>query len=178
MDDLDARESEEPDLQGMCGKVSPMPPASVLRNAPLHRLFKAVEQAFRQQALQQMRAEGITDVFPGATPLILHLGDEDGLTMSELARRCGLESSTMTPLLDELERRDIAVRVRDPEDRRVHRLYLTAHGRALEPRLRRLLLRLQEVSVAGISEEELATMRHVLEGILANLHALDKPAGC
>ena len=50
-------------------------------------LLQAVEQAFRQQFLLRMRQENI-DLFPGAAPLILHLGDEDGLTMSELGKRC------------------------------------------------------------------------------------------
>lgn len=146
-----------------------MPPPSALRHEPLHRLFKAVEQAFRQQALQQMRAQGISDVFPGAAPLILHLGDEDGLTMSDLGKRCGLENSTITPLVDELERRNIAVRTRDPDDRRIIRLHLTPHGQDLEPRLRALLLNLQEVAFSGIPKADLETMRQVLESILANL---------
>ncbi|MCW3098786.1 MAG: MarR family transcriptional regulator [Chthonomonadaceae bacterium] len=145
-------------------------PNSALRNAPLHRSFKAVEQAFRQQFLLRMRQEHI-DLFPGAAPLILHLGDEDGLTMSELGKRCGLESSTMTPLVDELERRKLIGRARDPEDRRVIRLHLTPAGRALEPRLRTLLLDLQAVAFCRIPDSDLAVMRSVLESILANLGA-------
>ena len=145
-------------------------PSSALRNAPLHRSFKAVEQAFRQQFLHRMRQENI-DLFPGAAPLILHLGDEDGLTMSELGKRCGLESSTMTPLVDELERRQLIGRVRAPEDRRVIRLHLTPAGHALEPRLRALLLDLQSVALCNIPDTDLAVMHHVLESILSNLGA-------
>ena len=145
-------------------------PNSALRNAPLHRSFKAVEQAFRQQFLHRLRQENM-DLFPGAAPLILHLGDEDGLTMSELGKRCGLESSTMTPLVDELERRNMIGRVRAPEDRRVIRLHLTPAGRALEPRLRVLLLDLQEVALGNIPESDLAAMHRALERIVANLEA-------
>ncbi len=170
MDGIDAPNPVDGGLHGC--EVKAMPPASVLRNEPLHRLFKAVEQAFRQQALQQMRAEGITDLFPGAAPLILHLGEEDALTISELARRCGLESSTMTPLVDELERHGLVSRARAREDRRVVRLYLTEAGRRLEPRLRVLLLRLQEVALADVSEAELATLHRVLERMAANLNRL------
>jgi DNA-binding MarR family transcriptional regulator len=145
-------------------------PISALRNAPLHRSFKAVEQAFRQQFLLRMRQENI-DLFPGAAPLILHLGDEDGLTMSELGKRCGLESSTMTPLVDELERHKLIARVRAPEDRRVIRLHLTPSGRDLEPRLRKLLLDLQAVALCCIPDSDLAAMHRVLESILTNLGA-------
>lgn len=145
-------------------------PNSALRNAPLHRSFKAVEQAFRQQFLHRMRQENM-DLFPGAAPLILHLGDEDGLTMSELGKRCGLESSTMTPLVDELESRRLIGRVRAPEDRRVIRLHLTPAGRELEPRLRVLLLDLQEVALGNIPDADLAAMHRALERIVANLEA-------
>ena len=152
--------------------VKAMIPVSAMRHAPLPRLFKAVEQSFREQCLLMMRAEGIDTLFPGAMPLILHLGDEDGQTISELARRCGLENSTMTPLLDELERRGIAARVRDPEDRRAVRLHLTAQGRDLEPRLRDLLLRLQIGAFEGIPETEIDLMMRVMEKIVANLGSL------
>ena len=89
--------------------------------------------------------------------------------MSELGKRCGLESSTMTPLVDELERRSLIGRARDPEDRRVIRLHLTPEGHDLEPRLRALLLDLQEVALSRISETDIAAMHRVLESILNNL---------
>ena len=169
MDDLETAHTVLPPSEG-CGKIEPRMPSSALRNAPLHRSFKAVEQAFRQQFLLRMRQENI-DLFPGAAPLILHLGDEDGLTMSELGKRCGLESSTMTPLVDELERRKLIGRVRAPEDRRVIRLHLTPAGRELEPRLRTLLLDLQSVALCSIPDADLAAMHRVLESILTNLGA-------
>jgi DNA-binding MarR family transcriptional regulator len=170
MDDLVNSTQLSPALPQTCGKVEPRLPNSALRNAPLHRLFKAVEQAFRQQFLLRMRQENM-DVFPGAAPLILHLGDEDNLTMSELGKRCGLESSTMTPLVDELERRRLISRVRAPEDRRVIRVHLTPAGRDLEPRLRKLLLDLQAVALCDIPDGDIAAMHRVLESILANLGA-------
>ncbi len=168
MDDLAGTYMSADIQQHPCGKPEPMMPNSALRNAPLHRMFKAVEQAFRHQALLRMRQEGM-DVYPGAAPLILHLGDEDGLTMSELGKRCGLESSTMTPLVDELERHDVIARVRDPEDRRVIRLHLTANGRTLEPCLRVLLMDLQEIALSNVPDNDLAAMHRVLERILTNL---------
>src|SRR5579859_1417292 len=90
-----------------CGHGEAEPPSSFLRDAPLFRVFKGVHAAFRHQALQQMRAEGIDTLFPGVAPLLLHLRDEDDVTLSELARRCDLENSTLTPLVDELERQSL-----------------------------------------------------------------------
>ena len=152
--------------------VKAMLPASAIRHDPLPRLFKAVEQSFREKCLLMMRAEGIDGLFPGAMPLILHLGEADGLTISELARRCGLENSTMTPLLDELEKRRLAERVRDPEDRRAVRLHLTSHGRDMEPRLRGLLLRLQNAAFDGVPESDIEVMKRVMEKVVTNLEAI------
>src|SRR5579871_5974184 len=109
MGDLGRKNSE---WQGGCIHAEPQPPAGALRNEPLHRLFKAIHRGFLQRALQEMRAEGIADLYPGATSLLLHLGEEDGLTLTELARRCDLENSTLTPLVDELERHQLVRRAR------------------------------------------------------------------
>ena len=152
--------------------VKAMLPASAVRHDPLPRLFKAVEQSFREKCLLMMRAEGIDGLFPGAMPLILHLGEADGLTISELARRCGLENSTMTPLLDELEKRRLAERVRDPEDRRAVRLHLTPEGKIMEPRLRGLLLRLQNAAFEGVPESDIEVMKRVMEKIVTNLESM------
>ena len=135
----------------------------------LHRLFKEVAHTFRQRALELMRAEGITELFPGAAPVILQLSAEEGITMSELARRCGWESSTITALADELENAGIVVRERDGSDRRTIRLRLTESGRLIEPRLRDIAARLQQEALAGISAEELQALSGVLERMAANL---------
>ncbi|HLK57843.1 MAG TPA: MarR family transcriptional regulator [Chthonomonadaceae bacterium] len=172
MEDLTENDTSAKAPYEMCVRADPQPPSSALRDESLNRVFKAVEQTFRRVALHQMRKEGIEDIFPGSAPLILHLGDEDGLPLSELGKRCGLESSTMTPLVDELERRGLAHRSRAPEDRRVVRLYLSEKGRALEPRLRALVWRLQEISITGIPESEIEVMRSVLERIVVNLENL------
>jgi len=54
-------------------------------------------------------------------------------------------------------------------------LYLTPHGRSIEPRLRAMLLRLQESAMEGIPEEDTAVMRGVLERILNNLEKQRTP---
>jgi DNA-binding MarR family transcriptional regulator len=157
------------DLQGSYPHSEPQPPSAVLRNEPLQRLFKAIHRGFLQRALQEMRAEGIADIYPATTSLLLHLGEEDGLTLSELARRCDLENSTLTPLVDELERHELVRRVRSSDDRRVVQVFLTDQGHELEPRLRAMWLQLQDTALAGISAEELTALHAILGRIVANL---------
>ncbi len=152
------------------GCEHPMPPASAMRNDPLHRLFKAVEQAFRERLLTRLREAGVTELFPGTVPLLLHLGDEDGLPLMELGKRCGLEGSTMTPLVDELERHGIALRSRSTEDRRQVRIFLTENGRKLEHETRRIVLEMQDDALRAIDEADLSLMMRVMEKMVSNLN--------
>lgn len=67
----------------------------------------------------------------------------DGVSQVELSRDLIMHRSNVTGLVDRLEKRDLVKRVADPGDRRVHRVQLTAAGKAL---LRRVLPRYYEAA--------------------------------
>ena len=69
--------------------------------------------------------EGIGTIKPAYLGVLLSLWDEDGLKANELGKRAGLEPSTMTGLLDRMERDGLVKREPDPNDRRAHRIHLT-----------------------------------------------------
>src|SRR5438874_2570751 len=62
-----------------------------------------------------------------------YLGDHDGAPQQELVDALCIDAKNVVLLLNELEDRGHLVRRRDSEDRRRHRVYITASGRkALE----------------------------------------------
>jgi DNA-binding MarR family transcriptional regulator len=63
---------------------------------------------------------------------------EDNQTVSRIGDRLFLESSTLTPLLKRLEAAGLVRRQRDTADERQVRVQLTAAGRALHDKARRL----------------------------------------
>ncbi|QXI36306.1 MarR family winged helix-turn-helix transcriptional regulator [Pseudomonas xantholysinigenes] len=92
-------------------------------------------------------------------------------TPAELCRYLGLDSGSMTRMLDRLEQKGLILRNRCPDDRRQVRLALTADGE-------RLVSRLPQVGAAAMNElvevlqaEELETLERLLAKIL--LHAGD-----
>ena len=115
---------------------------------------------------------GVGGVRPAYLGVLLTLWKEDGLQAAALGKRAGREPSSMTGLLDRMERDGLIQREPDPDDRRAQRIVLTREGkRAQRPVMRivdRVLARLSE----GISPTRLATttdtLRRVLE--LANEH--------
>lgn len=56
-------------------------------------------------------------------------GDTGAVSHRELAARVGITPATLTPVVDALERGGELTRDRDPDDRRVVRLAITARGR-------------------------------------------------
>ena len=70
--------------------------------------------------------------------VMLVLWERDGLMVSELGERLALDSGTLTPLLKRLEAAELVTRVRDLEAERRVRITLTAAGRKLKARARKI----------------------------------------
>lgn len=70
------------------------------------------------------------DLTPQQTQLLCVLVDGP-FGMTELSRSLHLEKSSLTGLVDRVERRGLVTRVRDDRDRRACRIELTAHGASL-----------------------------------------------
>jgi len=117
-----------------------------------------------------LAAAGVEDVRPAYLGALLALWKEDGLKVVDLGRRSGLETSTMTGLIDRMERDGLVERRDDANDRRVQRINLTGKGRqAMSP----VLAVVESVLVTvfeGISAEDLSKTTDVLKRVLANAH--------
>ncbi|MBK4987287.1 MarR family winged helix-turn-helix transcriptional regulator [Pseudomonas sp. S36] len=89
-------------------------------------------------------------------------------TPAELCRYLGLDSGSMTRMLDRLEQKELLMRARCPDDRRQVRIALTEDGQ-------RLADRLPEIGAAAMNElcgvlapNELKTLESLLAKILLN----------
>jgi len=74
--------------------------------------------------------------------VFLALWEQDGRPVHELGTCLALDSGTLTPLLKRLQANGLVERKRDPDDERVVRIYLTAAGRALRAKAKRVPLEL------------------------------------
>jgi MarR family transcriptional regulator, organic hydroperoxide resistance regulator len=70
--------------------------------------------------------------------VLLVLWENDGLTVSELGGHLYLDSGTLTPLLKRMESADLLTRLRDTQDERRVLIRLSAAGRKLKARARRI----------------------------------------
>lgn len=113
---------------------------------------------------------GVGDVRPAYLGALFALWKEDGLKVVDLGRRSGLETSTMTGLIDRMERDGLVERRDDENDRRVQRINLTDKGRDV---MRPALEAVDDVLATvfeGISPGDLSKTTDVLKRVLANAH--------
>jgi MarR family transcriptional regulator for hemolysin len=89
-------------------------------------------------------------------------------TQRKLAEAIGVEGPTLTHHLDALERDGLVVRSRDPGNRRVQRVELTAEGDAAFNRLRKAAVAFDRRLRAGLDDSDVARLRDLLAQLAEN----------
>lgn len=105
--------------------------------------------------------------------LLVALYEENGILITALARKVALDKSTLTSLLDRLEKDDLIKRVAHPTDRRVIQIYLTPKAEALRDDLIRTYHEVNRYFFSRLSSEELRTFEEIL-GKLERVEAGEK----
>src|SRR5437879_7961247 len=118
----------------------PGTPTAPSRNNVGFLLSKA-GQRWNEVLAERFAARGFPEVRPAYGSILIPLFEEDGLRMSELARRARLSKQTLTTLVPRLERDGLIDRRSDPGDGRATLLFLTARARAFAPVAAALLAR-------------------------------------
>lgn len=138
-----------------------------LPNCPYY-LISRVTLCVTSALKRDFAAAGVGSVKPAYLGVLMSLWQQDGIKVVDLARRAGLETSTMTGLLDRMERDNLLSRAADLTDRRAHRIHLTEAGREVKDAVMGVLERTLGSVFEGISDNDLAVTTSVLRQVLAN----------
>ena len=96
---------------------------------------------------------------------LANLADGQPRSVRELATDTGTRSTTLTGVLDRLERRGYVTRELDPQDRRSFRISLTASGRAVARKVSTAVTELEATALAGVSARQLAGYHAVIKAL-------------
>ena len=96
---------------------------------------------------------------------LLAIWEKDGQAVAELGEALGLDSGTLSPVLQRLERAGLVRRRRAEDDERVVRIHATAQGLEMESRV--TPVRQAVESATGLDDAEFAALR-------ARLHELTR----
>lgn len=94
--------------------------------------------------------------------LLLEIPPDSGRTPGFLANSLDLENSSMTGLLDRLEKKELIVRKPNPDDRRGILIFLTRKGVEARDTIKSLVEELDRKLRSELSSDEIKVFRRVI----------------
>lgn len=138
-----------------------------VRESPLFLTTRAA-LALTARVRRALKVKGIDDVNPAQLAILSVVETHEGITPTALAREVMYEKSTLTPLLEGLERAELLLRARDPRDGRVQRLYPTKKGRRRRREAEAVLASATAEIMATLSKKVLRHHAAFCEAVLAS----------
>lgn len=119
---------------------------------------------------EKLLIEAGINEFNGPQGRILYvLWKEDDLSIVEISNRTGLAKTTLTSMLDRMEKQGNIERHFDAVDRRKIRIRLTDKSKGLKNRYEQVSDKMSEIFYKGFSDDEIQVFDRQLEKIINNL---------
>jgi len=101
------------------------------------------------------------------------LRDRDGRRMGDLSETTSIDVSTLTRLVDAMEKKGLVARRRDAVDARAIALHVTTAGKRLTRRILPIADRYERVALKGFTAVEAQALKAALRRLYANMRSLD-----
>ena len=142
------------------------------RRSVTFRLSQAAH-AYRVRAGSQLAR---IDLHPGQEGLLKALANDDGMSMSDLAARLGVQPPTVTKMITRLAAQDYVERRQSAGDGRQAHVFLTERGQRAIAMIDKVWKQIEKDALAGIDDKERKRLRKLLRQIERNLSAAAEPA--
>lgn len=133
---------------------------------PMHMLFSQIMRLYfllNYSLLEQL------EIHPGQVPLLFELQFHGGLSQKELVNKLMVKPPTMAVMIKRLEKSGIVQRIRDEEDQRITRIFLTPKGAAAAEKIREIMQTVEEECFRDFTPEEIHSSAEMLNRIRENL---------
>ena len=149
-----------------------MQPEIFSREAMLSRpahLINRIARLFLRLGEPRFQAIGFTTA---QMPVLGSLKDGKPLSQKELARRAMIEQPSMAQMLARMKRDGLVTVSTDPSDKRGQLVTLSESALARLPEVEALMIEGNRETIAGLNEEEVATLVRLLRHVIGNLEAI------
>jgi DNA-binding MarR family transcriptional regulator len=96
------------------------------------------------------------------------LDEQDGISQKDLAKRVEKDQTTVTRILDQLERKGLVQRKTNREDRRSFLIYITVPGKSLNKILTPIEAEVIKTLFENLPEDQIAQLRAIVTQIINN----------
>jgi len=104
----------------------------------------------------------------GQVMFLMELYKKDGISQEELSEVLNIDKATTCRAIKKLEEAEFLTRVKDKNDKRAYKLYLTQKSKDMEESIRDVLRICEDHISKNLSEEEVKTLAMILKKICIN----------
>lgn len=123
---------------------------------------------------RKLKEHHLDEINPSQGRILFVLWQNDDISIQELANRTSLGKSTLTSMLDRLEKAGYLTRILSREDRRETLIKLTAKTKALHEVYVQVSNEMTELFYSGFGTAEINDFEAYLKRIFSNLTAFEK----
>ncbi|MBW1295516.1 MarR family winged helix-turn-helix transcriptional regulator [Aquimarina litoralis] len=119
--------------------------------------------------VQKAFSENGLDLSKEQWSVLKRLKVNDGQSQNDLAFITHRDKTSMTRLVNTMESKDLVIRKSDENDRRVNRIFLTAHGKDVIEKVTPIMYDLIPAVQESLSEEEIENLIKTLKKVKAKI---------
>ena len=140
-------------------------------NASYEELLRTIAYTWLtlRQKGKKMLADQKYDLTFEQVTILQILDHEEGLKLGVLAEKADRESTTISRMVDGLEKRNLAIRIPDKYDKRQKLIYLTNLGKKRNEEMIPLLNRFLKDMFRGVNMKQAESTLEILQKIFDNL---------
>lgn len=129
-------------------------------------LLSPLLSIYKQNIDKMVQPYGIS---AGQAPLVMLLATKDGRTQKELAYHLGVKPSSLTTMINRMEKTGLVERRRNETDNRAVNVFLTPKGRRASRKMQAIVRFINERNLAGFREEEKILLLRFMEQMMQNM---------
>jgi len=131
-------------------------------------LMSQVDRLCTKKFVQNARKFGM-DISQDQWMVIGPIWKQKGISQKEIAEYCGKDKTSVTKIIDTLEKKNLLVRYSDQIDQRIKRVVLSNKGKDLMKNVMPVIEQHRNDLLEGIKNKEIETFKIVLKKIHNNL---------
>ncbi len=113
------------------------------------------------------------DLSHGQPKILYYIANHEGCRQIDIARGCVVESSTISSVLNRMEKRHLIEKKRLPSDKRAYGIYISKDARPVMKAVKNRFESGIEMALSGFSESERAQFEDYLIRVQNNLNSAD-----
>lgn len=129
-------------------------------------MLKQIARLYEQVANACLKPLGITHA---QSVILIRLWENEGFNQAELSKSASLDQSTVVRLLDRMEKDELIIRKKNPDDRRVFNFYLTTKSKKICQHLAEYSQTMTDIAHESFSENEFKQLKKLLIKIKMNI---------